>query len=133
MFEKTLKEKLEKIFDLKVSFSEPGESNEQECLFVEVTRAFPKVKDGREVCRVEGQCAVYGNNDKLKYGYFSKQIDRALQEDKEKFFFYDFEQNSRLYQNIVQRSFSFVYFFSGQYDPEQGTITSTDITIEVNP
>lgn len=132
MFEKALKESLEKIFDLPVTYSEPGESNEQERIFVEVLQARPRVKDGKETCLVEARASVYGNSEKLTYGFFMKQIDRAQASDKASFFFYDFEQNQRVFQNIVQRSFSLIYFYSGQFDPEQGSITSTDITIEVN-
>lgn len=132
MIEKEIKGRLERMFDLKVSFDEPGESNEQDTLFVEIIQNNSKVKDGRLVARVEALCSIFGPSDQLTLGYVAKKIDQAEPVDRSPFFFFDIEQSSRLYQNIVQRSFSFVYFFNGQFDPEQGTITSTDINIGVN-
>ena len=131
MVSNEIKGKLERIFDLKVSFDEPGESNEQDTLFVEIIQNYTKVKDGRMTSRVEAQCSIYGPDDQIPIGFISKAIDRSEPVDRKDFFFFDLGQSSRLYQNIVQRSFSFIYFYSGQYDPEQGTITSTDINIEV--
>lgn len=127
MFEKDMKERLQRIFDLPVSYSEPGESNEQEKIFVQINRARPKIKDGKELCMVEAEVSVFGSLDKMPYGYFSKAIDRSDPDDRSRFFFFEFEQNTQIFQNIVQRSFSLVFFYSGQYDPEQGSITSTTI------
>lgn len=131
MFEKDLKEKIEKIFDMRVTYDEPGESDEQEKLFVEITRARPKIKDGSETAMVEAQVSIFGNSDKMTFGFFMKQLDKADPVLKSKFFFFDLEQNARVFGNISQRSFSLVYFYSGQYDPEQGSITSIQNSIEV--
>lgn len=128
-----LKEKLGRIFDMKTTFDSPGESNEQEAIFIEVENIRGKVKDGLYTGRINGQIFVYGNTTKLPLGYFSKQIDQASSADKSDFWFDPAEQNINGFRNIAQRSLGFVYFFSGQYDPEVGTITSIENDIEVTP
>lgn len=129
MFEKSLKEKLERIFDLPATFAEPGESNEQEKLFIEVSSSKARVKDGRSTCLVEAKVSIFGNADKLTFGFFAKQIDKATAADKIDLFFFDIDQSERMFQNIVQRSFSLIYFYDSQYDPEQGTITTIEIEV----
>lgn len=125
MFEAELQSKLKTIFRLpKVSYNTPSESQEQECLFVQIDTVRTSIKDAREIARVNGKLHVYANHDKLPYGYFSKCIAEAAATDSIKFFFYDFEENSGRFLNLVERSLSFVYFFDGQYDPNVGTITS---------
>lgn len=123
-----MKEKLLKIFDFpKATYAEPGESQEQNCLFIEVQSSRNQVKDRKMVSRVTGQVTVYGIFERLPYGYFSKCIDKAEKELKEGFFFFDFEANTKIFQDKVQRTFNFIYFFNGQYDPNLGSITSIDI------
>ena len=58
---------------------------------------------------------MFGNNDKLTFGYFSKRIAKSDPEDTKSLFFYDIESNTKRFQNIVQRGFSFIYFFNSQY------------------
>ena len=132
MFEKTLKEKLQRIFDFKKStFDLPGESQEQECLFIEVQNARPTIKDGRELAFVEGKLRVFANQDKLPFGYFMKRVKNADPADTKDLFFFDFEENGGTFRNIVERSLSFTYFFDSQYDPAMGTITTVNLDIEV--
>lgn len=131
MFEVELEEKLMTIFGVKkVSFAEPGESKEQECLFVQVENALNCIKDGRAISKVTGNAVLFGNADKIPFGFFSKRITQSDPSHTKDLFFFDIEANTLIYQNIIQRGFSFVYFYSAQYDPEQGTITSVDITVE---
>lgn len=124
-------DKLQKIFGVKkVTYVMPGESREQEFLFVEVERAAGQAKDGLYIARVEGTCQLFGTAEKIPFGYLSKAItkaDAALVKD---FFFTDFEANTKIFANIVQRSFSFVYFFRSQYDPKIGSISSLEIDEE---
>ena len=131
MFEKELEAKFKGIFGVKkVTYDEPGESQEQGCIFVEIETSHNKIQDGRAKARVEGTGIMFGPNDKMPFGFFSKRIakaDLALTKD---LFFYDFEENTKRYQNIVQRKFSFVYFFNGQYDPDTGSITEVDFIEE---
>lgn len=131
MFEKELEEKLKAIFKLKkVSYSQPSNAKEQETLFIEIENAKNSIKDGRVVSMITGHAVVFGNSDKLPFGYFSKCIKQADPSLTKELFFFDIENNSRIYQNIVERSFGFIYFFSGQYDPDIGSITSVLIMEE---
>lgn len=133
MFEKSLKDKLIRIFDFdKVTYDKPGESQEQEATFIDVTLAMCRVIDARQIARVEGKITVFANSDKLPYGYFSKRIAEADPEDTKDLFFFDFEENKGTFRNIAERSVGFRYLFDSQYDPAIGTITSIDLTITEN-
>ena len=128
--EDVLEDLLKRIFAVKkVTYAEPGESQEQDCIFVEVESAPFKMTDGIARAKVTGKLYINGQNDKLTFGFFSKAIDLAPHEYTKHFFFSDFEQNTKRFQNLVQRSVSFIYFFSSQYDPELGTITSIETTV----
>jgi hypothetical protein len=130
MFEKSLEDKLKRIFGLnKVTFNQSSDSHEQDVLFIEIEKARAAIKDGLEVYHVNGNCRVYSPHEKMPFGYFSKHIRNADPDDTKDLFFYDLEESSKVYANIAMKSFSFVYFFSGQYDPEVGTITS--ITMDI--
>lgn len=129
MFETELANKFKKIFNLKkVSYDEPSGISEQECLFLEIQDCKSNFKDKRWLGTVRGNGLFFAQNDKIKFGFFSKQIANANKNDTKDLFFSEFEENTNRYLNLVQRSFSFVYFFDFQYDPSLGTITSIDIT-----
>jgi len=132
VLENELKEKFKKIFAVrKVTFDNPGESQEQECLFIEIEDCKSAIKDGVEKHKVTGNAVFFANADKMPLGYFSKRIKQADHDDTKDLFFFDFESNSRRNLNIVQRGFSFVYFSSAQYDPKVGEITSIDLTTAI--
>ncbi len=129
MFEKTLKDKLTKIFDLdKVTYDKPSDSQEQECVFIEVESANCKLADARQIARVKGVLHVFANTDKLPYGYFTKKIAEADPEDVKSLFFFDFEENKGTYRNITERSIGFLYLFDSQFDPAIGTITEVNLS-----
>lgn len=129
--EETLKANLKSIFGVKkVVYDQPGDSQEQDCLFIEIENAWNTFKDGRAISKVTGNGILFGPNDKLTIGFFSKAIAKAKPSLTKPLFFYDFEENTKRFRNIVQRSFSFVYFFDSQYDPETGSITSVNFTTE---
>ena len=131
MFETELKEKFQKIFELKkVTFDAPGESNEQDCLFIEVEHSKNVIKDGVVKAMVSGNCLMYSQNEKLPFGFFSKAIKQADQSLTKDLFFYEIESNNQRYRNLIKRGFSFVYFFSSQYDPKIGSITSVETNVE---
>lgn len=128
MFEKQLASKLKKIFKVKkVTYDAPSESNEQECIFVNVVSSKNTIKDGKEIAKVEGVLTMFGSADKMPFAFFSKAIYQADSEDTKDLFFYEVDRNVLDVQNIVQRTCAFVYFYSGQYDPDLGTITSVEI------
>ena len=125
----SLEELFKKIFDFKdVSFSAPGEAREQEKLFVEVEMCRTQILDKREIARVQGKASVFVNGDKIPFGYFARAIAAHPDETKDLFFF-DIDENNRLYENIVERAFSFVYFFDSQYDPDLGTLNQVNIEV----
>lgn len=133
MFESTLEQKLKTIFEVKkVTYAEPSPMGEQECIFVEVTDSLNSIKDGRAKAKVTGTITMIGQGEKLPFGFFSKQIAKAKRELTADLFFYDFEQNTKRFQNIVQRTCGFVYFFDAAYDPDQGTITDVELTVDFN-
>ncbi len=131
MFESSLKAKLKKIFDMKkVTYDHSGKDFEQECIFIEVESCKSTIKDALQIAEVRGKLKVFATNDKLPYGYFNKKIAQADNTDTKDLFFYEIEDNSGYYGNLVERSMSFVYFFSSQHNPNLGTITSIQTTTE---
>lgn len=131
MFEKALEEKFKAIFKVaKVTYDQPGSSQEQEALFVEIENSYNSFSDQKEKARVTGKAIMFGNNEKLTFGFFSKAIAQADPNLTKDLFFFDFEANTKRFQNIVQRGFSFVYFYDGQYDPDTGSIEEIDFTVE---
>lgn len=131
MFRKSLSESLGRIFGIdKVSFDLPAEdAQEQEGLFVKVDKVVSRIDKGVAVARVSGSFAVFAQQAKMPFGYFSKRIAAASQEDTTSFFFYNLEQNERYYVNLVERSCSFIYFWRGQYDPDAGQITEVNLSL----
>lgn len=127
MFENDLKTTIARIFDLnRVTFDDPGESNEQECQFIRVSNPRVSIAEKRQRAQVEGQLVVYANSDKLPFGYFNKQIAKCLNADSLKFFFHNIDVNVPITNNIVKRTVDFVFFYDSQFDPNQGTITSVN-------
>lgn len=131
MVEKALERAFKEIFQVKkVSFNQPGESGEQDCLFIEVEKTQYTFRDGREVAKVTGNAQMFGQNSEVTFGFFAKAIAKAKPTWTAPFFFYDFEENTKRQINLVQRALSFVYFFDSQYDPVTGKITSVNFTVE---
>lgn len=124
--------KLKKIFSVdKVTYEAPGESREQECIFINVETASGHAKDAKYVARITGTCQMFGNADKIPFGFLSKAITKADSELTKDFFFEDIEGNTKYIGNIVQRSFSFVYFFRSQFDPKIGIINEITETTNI--
>jgi len=131
MFEKELADKFKAIFGVKkVSYDTPGDSKEQETLWIEVEQPKFSFKDGRATAMVTGNAVMFGRNDALTFGFLSKAIAQAPAALTKDLFFSDFETNTQRFRDIVQRGFSFTYFFNSQYDPAIGTITSVTTTVE---
>ncbi len=128
--ESSLRTKLKSIFGFdRATFNlEDPDATEQDKLFIELQTTNSSIKDGLEIHRVTGQAFVYGQSEKMPIGFFTKKIRNADPDDTKDLFFFNIEDNVRIYQNLIRRSFSFVYFFSTQYDPENGTLTSIDIS-----
>ncbi len=131
MFEKELSEKFQAIFAVKkVTYDTPGESREQGCIFIEIENSRNSFKDGKAIAMVTGNAVIFSRNEEIPFGFFSKAIAKAPAALTKDLFFFDIEANTQRFRDIVQRGFSFTYFFNSQYDPAIGSITGVDVTIE---
>lgn len=130
MFEKALAEKFKTIFDFKkVRYDRPSEETpEQQTLFVQIDESRAIIKSKKQLTRVAGQATVFAEAEQLPFGYFAKRIAKADTDLTKDLFFFEVDQNTRQFVNIVQRSFSFVFFFNSQYDPDVGIIN--EVTFE---
>lgn len=127
MFEKELKRRLEQIFGIpKVSFDLPGESLEQGVLFIDVSDARSCVKHERETAKVTGSIVIYSQADRLPFGFFSKKINQASAELTQGLFFFNMDENTKTQVNLVERRCGFVFLYSGEYDPDNGELTSVE-------
>lgn len=131
MFEKELEQKFQQIFGVKkVTFDAPSSMKEQDCIFIDIENADNFFEDKKCKSKITGNAFMISRNTKIPFGFFQKAIDKADADLTKDLFFYDLEVNTTRYRDLVQRGFSFIYFFSGQYDPDVGTINSADITVE---
>lgn len=127
MFEDELQRRLRLIFGVsKVRYDLPGESQEQECLFVNITDSRARVSNNSERARVNGEIVIFANADKMPFGFFSKKINQADPRLTKDLFFHNMDQNERRYQNIVERRCEFVFLYHGDYNPAKGEITSIE-------
>lgn len=132
MFRKPLEEKLKAIFGFKkVTYDAPSDAFEQDTLFIEVQQPRVKTSEGKAYARVVGQLVVYSQDNKMPYGFFSKRIEKAGNPLTKDFFFYDvdvnIENSPARTQNIAERRVSFIFFFTAQYDPSLGELTTLEI------
>ena len=132
MFRTELQEKLKAIFGFKkVSFDSPGESYEQDTLFVDIQDCSSNAGHGKVTAKVQGSLTVYSERNKLPFGFFQKKIGQAKLELTENFFFFNFDRDiatspARIV-NISERRTEFVFLFSSQYDPDHGQLTELDV------
>jgi hypothetical protein len=136
VFRSELKQKLAQIFGLrKTTFDAPSidtgtGSFEQDTLFIEIDECRSRAGSGTVIAQVIGSIVVFAQMDKLPFGFFNKRIElsgHALTKD---FFFFDIDLNqangpARI-QNISERRVRFVYFYSDQFDPDHGELTSLE-------
>ena len=129
MFKKEMTEKLKAIFGIpKVSFDDPSDSFEQDCIFVEILDSKNNTGTYTASAKVTGNVVVFSQHEKLPFGFFNKKIQQADPKHTREFFFFDTDvepQNSKAQMlNISERRTGFVYLYQGQYDPNQGELTS---------
>lgn len=123
--------KLKTIFGVKkVTFDEPGESYEQDTLFVAIEECQSRATQGKAFAKVTGAIVMFSQHDKLPYGFFAKRVAQAPLEATKSFFFFDVDvdvlSSPARQHNISERRTRFVYLYSAQYDPNQGSLTSVD-------
>lgn len=125
MLENKLKSDLEKIFGVDATYDAASpETREQDKLFIELETPFSNFIDGKVNMRVSGTVKIFAQNTKIPINFFASAVAKADHSLTKNFFFSEMDENTPLFRNLVQRSFSFVYFFSGQHDPDIGTIES---------
>lgn len=137
MFRDEIAEKLRQIFGFrKTTFDAPSANSttgtfEQDTLFIEINEARSNAKNGKVTSRVDGMLTVFSQMNKMPFGYFNKKIEQADPDLTSKFFFFDIDLNPASsparFQNISERRVRFIYLYSGQYDPDQGELTSLEI------
>lgn len=135
MFRAELKKKLEAIFGLgKTTFDSPGEGFEQDVLFIAVDKSTSNTGQGKATARVEGTLRVFSRQDALPFGFFNKKIQQAPLELTKDLFFLDIDTdvaNSPARTiDIAERNTRFIYLYKAQYDPNQGELTSLELTEE---
>lgn len=129
MYKKALQAKLKRIFDVdKVSFDMPSESQEQDCIFIEIDESDDVIKDGSQTSKVTGKIKMFGELERMPFGYFAKKIREANPDDTKSLFFFK-EINLGTFANIAERTVNFIFLFDSQYDPDLGTITSITLSV----
>jgi hypothetical protein len=126
VFENSLKEKIKTLFPFaKVTMDMPsGDTPEQDTIFITVETCRTQVGDVSAKALVRGYMSVYANSEKLKFGFFNKQLATADIADTKNLFFYNIDTNAKYYGNLVERRCGFIYMFSAQHDPDKGSMTS---------
>jgi hypothetical protein len=118
----------------KTTFDAPSDSFEQDTCFVNIERSNTRASSKVIYAKARGHLTVYSQANKLTFGYFNKRIEKADPELTKKFFFFDIdidiENSPSRVQNIHERRVSFDYFFSGQYDPNKGSLTTIDWSLD---
>lgn len=141
MFKNELQRRLSEIFDVvKTTFSAPSESFEQDTLFINITKSTSRMSDmngGRQTAKVEGTITMYSQDNRLPFGFFNKRIGRADSSLTKDLFFYDIDVDvegslARL-QNIHERRVGFIFLYDSQYDPDRGSLTSMDLSLNTSP
>lgn len=136
MFRKDLMRRLETIFETPITLDAPSDDYEQDKIFVEITYARPRISNangGREIARVVGSLIMFSQGDRLTYGFFSKQIEKSAGAVRAPLFFYDIDVDdpaspARL-MNIHERRVSFVFLYDSQFDPDKGSLTELDLSV----
>lgn len=101
-------------------------AGEQEVLFVQIDEVKTTVKNGKVLAKVHGTGSISAPIDQLPFGYFSKRIAQAGHDRTKDFYFFQVDVNKGRFQDVIERTFSFIFFYSSQYDPDNGNITSID-------
>lgn len=131
MFRRALQEKMQKIFGFeKVTYASPSDEFEQDTLFIEINQPRTRTSEGKVFAKVTGQIVVFSQDNKMPYGFFHKRIEKAGHELTKDVFFFDVDVNQEnspaRMQNISERRTSFVFFFTAQYDPNIGELTTLE-------
>lgn len=135
MIRASLKEKLEKIFGLPVTFDAPSEAFEQGKVFVEIQTGRDNAGTGRVAGQYEGSIIVFGKQESTPYGFMAKKIAAADPSLTKDFFFSGLDTNNLTsaarYVNLTERRANFKYFFRESWDAAKGRMTDADFSTTI--
>ncbi len=133
MFRSDLERRLKSIFGFsKVSFDAPSDAYEQDTLFIEIEQCKSNTSaKGIASAYVAGHFTTFSQVGKMPYGFYNKKIKEADAELTRAIFIFDADQNvlssNARFQNVEERRTRFVFLYSAQYDPNQGSLTSLEL------
>lgn len=135
MFRAELQAKLSRIFGLKkTTYDAPSDSFEQDTLFIDIQECRSNASQGKITAQVRGTLTVYSQQNKLPFGFFNKRIGQAKFEDTKNIFFSDIDtdvaSSPARTQNISERRCGFLFLYSAQHDPSQGTLNQLEFNEE---
>ncbi len=139
MFEKDLERRLRTIFGVrKTTFNAPDfDAPEQDCLFCQIVDAKPRMQargGGRETYVVEGYLTIFSQALRIPFGFFHKKLEQGDPADVASFFFgkeMDIADSPARLQNIQERRINFTFLYDTEYDPNRGSLTSLETTVEI--
>lgn len=133
MFREELATKLKAIFGFdKVTFNAPGESFEQDTLFVEVHECPSRVAGKKITAKVTGGLVVHSQAEKLPFGFFTRRMEKAASSLTTNLFLFDADRDVATSParsvNLTERRCRFVYLYSAQHDPNKGQMNEISFT-----
>lgn len=128
MMEERIKSKLSSIFGMRAKLEAVGEHQEQDVMFISLSRNRSTFKGSNISYRIEGDVTIYTQINKIPIGFFNKKIDLANADDKSSFFFFNIDENNQYsIQNLCEKKLSFIYIDQEQFDPSKGQITELNL------
>lgn len=135
MIRASLKEKLEKIFGLPVTFDAPSDAFEQGKLFVEIQTGRDNAGPTYITGQYEGSIVVFGKQDSMPYGFMAKKIALAGAALTKDFFFSGLDTNNLTsaarYVNLTERRANFKYLFRENLSAAKGSITDVEFSTTI--
>jgi hypothetical protein len=127
MFKSSLSTRLSSIFDIRrVSFDEPGDTREQDKIFVEIDSVRPQgTYDGKKLKAViNGKITIFAQSKKLPFGFFQKKLYNCNKDMQKDLFFYNFDNNVTYLgaEGLTERSCNFQFNYTEDFDPDKGYI-----------
>lgn len=135
MIRASLKQKLEAIFGLPVTFDAPSEAFEQAKIFVEIEKGRDNAGSGQVTAEYTGSLLVFTKQDALPYGFFAKKLSTADPSLTKDFFFWGLDTNNLTsparYVNLTERRASFKYLYRETWQSAQGKLTDVDFSTNI--
>lgn len=130
MFKADLKKRLDAIFKLKMgcTFDAPSAEFEQERIFINVTGVDSQPRNKKRIFKVEGFLQIFAKHDAIPFGFMQHALDRASDENTRNLFFFQVDQeianSAARVMNLSERRAQFVFLYSIDNNPNQGSLSS---------